>query len=484
MKKYYQIISLIVNIYLFSACSSQIVPDRDIFIKDGETAPTIKLHKYKSVQERPNQNPNLAVALAISGGGSRASNFGIGVMLGLEQIIQENGNNVLQEIDYLSTVSGGGFAGGAYINSLFEHYYTKNDKKYELNQYVNQRIKEDLEHSFMGSVLKNYLNPKIWFTFADDGDILERTIDNTVLGYKRHKTNANLREMPQRSITLGDLFVAKTDTSHKVLFPMMFANGAIMGKMAIFPFSPDILHTYQINGVTHRLKKIHPIDPYDVPLSVGIKASGSFPVLISNTTLISRYNPKFKYLHIVDGGLADNYGYQTALDILKQDKVAQKKVMLIIDANNDGMTKTFSKVQSGTNMFKVFATLPYSGLSAKTATLKPEVFAESSVVEVEPIFLSFNVLLDNNEVLPPEKIDVKKEQKRLIYQLTTNMNNISKKDLQILYELLTNVGTKYTITQDEQDLLLLAGQKIVLMQKDNILGVLKGKESEDKEEEE
>ncbi len=478
MKKSYQIIVFCTSLYLFSSCSQQIIPDRNIFLKDGEPVPTVKLHKYKSAQERPNQNPDLAVALAISGGGSRASNFGVGIMLGLEQIVQANGNNVLQEIDYLSTVSGGGFAGGAYISSLFEQHYDKKDEEYRLKKCLDECIKADLEHSFMGAILRNYLNPTLWITFADDGDALERTVNNTVLGYKRRKHDPALRHTPQRSILLRDLFVAKEDTSREVLFPMMFANGAIMDKMVIFPFSPDILETYKINGVTHQLKKLYPIDPYDVPLSVGIKASGSFPVLISNTTLLSDYDEKYRYLHVVDGGLADNYGYETALDILRQDKVANKKVMIIIDANNEGMTKTFSKTQSGRNMFKVYASLPYSGLSAKSATLKPEVFTESSVADVYPIFMSFNVLIDNNDALPPEKIEVKKEQKRLIEEMENNMDNLSKEDMQILYELLTNIGTKYTITRNEQDLLLLAGQKIVLMQTDKILEALKGVEPE------
>ncbi|MFK7905877.1 MAG: patatin-like phospholipase family protein [Chitinophagales bacterium] len=473
MKKRYKIITVLVSICLLTACNPKIIPDREIFLQDGESVPTVNLSQYKSAQERPNQNADLAVALAISGGGSRASNFGIGIMLGLEQIIQENGNNVLQEIDYLSTVSGGGFAGGAYINSLFEHHYAGKGKKYELNQYVNKRIKEDLEQSFMGAILKNYLNPKLWFTFADDGDALERTVNDKVLGYKRRLSNKSLKDVPQRSIALGDLFIARDDTTREVRFPMMFANGAIMDKMAIFPFCPDILDTYQITSCTHRLKKYYLNDSYEMPLSVGIKASGSFPVLISNTTLESNFHPDFRFLHVVDGGLADNYGYETALDVMEQDHKVKKKVMFIIDANNSGMTKTFSKKQSGRNMFKVYAGLAYSGLSAKSATLKPEVFSESTVVEVEPMFFGFNSLIINNNATPPLKIDVKKEQKRLIYELTTNMDNISNVDLQILYELLVNVGTKYTITSDEQELLLLGGQKIVLLQKQNILDALK-----------
>ena len=473
MRKQYLFGIFTALIFTLSSCSKKIYPDRTLFLKDGEPVPTVQLQQYKSVQERPAQDKNAAVALAISGGGSRASNLGVGVMLGLEQLFRRNGNNVLQEIDYLSTVSGGGFAGGAYVYSLFEHYYSEEARPYSLQHYVDKNIKKELEHSYMGSILKNYLNPKLWFTFADDGDALEKAIDDHVLGRKRRQSDPLLKDkLPKEGLTLGEMFIAK-DSARQVQFPMMFANGAILDKMVIFPFSPDILQQYQICGCTHRMKKSDPVNPYDVPLSVGIKASGSFPVLISNTTLVSEFDEKRKYLHVVDGGLADNYGYETALDVLSQEDVPTK-VMFIVDANNARMTKTFSKKQRGRNMFKVYAALPYSGLDAKSVTLKPEVYAESSSANVEPIFFGFDVLLKDNYAAPPKYIEVKKAQKRIIRELQTNMHNISDADLQVLYELLINIGTKYTITPEEQDLLLLAGQKIVFMQKEEIMRALGG----------
>lgn len=471
MKKNVLFIALGTVLLTLASCNKSIYPDRSLFIKDGDPVPTVQLNHYKSVQLRPNQDPNMAVALAISGGGSRASNLGVGVMLGLEQITLKNGRNVLQEIDYLSTVSGGGFAGGAYINSLFEYHYTNILPRYKLQNYVNAFIQKDLKKSYLGAILKNYFNPKLWFTFADDGDALEKVIDNYVLGYKRRQKYKNLKNLPTRSITLGDLFIAKEDTA-QVRFPMLFANGTVMDNMAIFPFSPDILQAYQICGCTHHCKKNDNIGVYDIPLSVGIKASGSFPVLISNTTLKSTYHPKRPYLHVVDGGLSDNYGYETALDVLKQDSLVQRKVIFIVDANNSRNMPTFSKKQKGRNMFKVYVALPASGLAAKSRTIKPEVMAESTVVEAEPIFFGFDALLLNNSADAPKKVAIKKEQKRLIEELKTNMEHISDSDLQVLYELLSAIGTKYTITPEEQELLLLGGQKIVFLQKDKILKAL------------
>jgi hypothetical protein len=59
-------------------------------------AERVNLARYKSVQTRPGQNPDVAVAVAISGGGERAANYGVGVLLGLEAM------HALKEIDYLA----------------------------------------------------------------------------------------------------------------------------------------------------------------------------------------------------------------------------------------------------------------------------------------------------------------------------------------------------------------------------------------------
>ena len=48
------------------------------------------------------------IGLAISGGGVRSATFGLGLLRGLAQ------GRVLERIDYLSTVSGGGFVGAMF----------------------------------------------------------------------------------------------------------------------------------------------------------------------------------------------------------------------------------------------------------------------------------------------------------------------------------------------------------------------------------
>ncbi len=476
IKTYFYLIFVVV---FAGSCANVIYPDRSQFQKDGEPVPTVTLNKYKSVQERPEQNEKVAVALSISGGGSRAANLGVGIMLGLEQLKLSNTRNALQEIDYISTVSGGGFAGGSYIGALYNHYYYNRSIEFKLSDYWKTNIQEHLAHSYVSDLVKANFHPWYWFTFIDDGDALEKAIDDHVLFYKyRNSKNKKLpkdERKKNRSITLGDLFIDKDSINKKVIFPMMVANGSTLDKMAIFPFAPDVMEDYQIAGYSHRLKNIknkNKMNPYELPLAVGIKASGSFPVLISNTTLMSHYHPERKYLHVIDGAMTDNLGYETAMDILKQDDAVKSKVLFIVDADNAGMRPTFSKKQNAAFSMKVYGRLASSGLDARRNTLTKELLSVGKETGIVPIYFSFNVLIEGNEAVPPPSIDVDEQAPRMIAKMKEDMDALTPLDMQVLYELVTNVGTKYTIEDYEQELLILTGQKIVRMKQDEIIKVL------------
>ena len=456
---------------LFTSCSQNIYPDRSQFLKDGDPVPTINLSYYKSVQERPGQDSTLAVAMAISGGGSRASNFGIGIMLGLEQINTGGGQNMLNQVDYLSTVSGGGFAAGAYVSALYEHRFFNRQELFRLGDYLNRQIREDLAFPYAGVIVRANFNPMLWFSMADDGDALERSIDEHVLGYRRRAKE--VKRKPQ-SLLLGDLFIP-INSREPVRFPMHITNSSTLNTMTIFPFTPDILKEYRINGYTHRLAKVvqDTLDPFQVPLAVGIKSSASFPVLISNTTLHSTYSALRPFLPLIDGAMTDNIGYHTALQILKQEK-APRKILLIVDADAAGNRYTFSKREGAVFSLSVMGRLPSSGLDARRATLVRDIRDVCRQYGITPVFFSFNELLEDADAPLRVEINIKEEQKRLIH-LFREQKQLLPSDRQSLYELLTHISTKLTITDEEQELLLYAGQLIVKMQEPEISLALKRK---------
>ncbi|MDV7401834.1 hypothetical protein RZS08_61005, partial [Arthrospira platensis SPKY1] len=102
-------------------------------------------------------------------------------------------------------------------------------------------IQADLAYSYTGVLLRANFDPRLWLSRADDGDALERAIDEQVLGAGRRRSSSGPRAP---SLLLGDLFVSY-DSPLPVRFPMHIANSSTLNTMHIFPFTPDILQCYQ-----------------------------------------------------------------------------------------------------------------------------------------------------------------------------------------------------------------------------------------------
>ncbi|MEO1448828.1 MAG: patatin-like phospholipase family protein [Bacteroidota bacterium] len=420
---------------------------------------------YRSVQERPKQHAEWAVAMAISGGGSRSANFAMGAMLALEAIQTSDSTTLLDEVDYFSTSSGGGFAAGAYLAARFEEAKYTRDSTWNLPTYYEAVIRPSLKRSYINPLIGAWTNPRVWFSHVDEGDALEKAIDYHILGYKYRRYRFGRKG--NRSLLLGDIFIDK-DSSQVPRFPMLVANGTIYQNMSIFPFAPNILDTFQISGYTHHMRERHGImqmDPYSLPVSVGLKASGSFPVLISNTTLVSNYDPGYPYLHIMDGGVADNIGYKTAVAILQQDTVAKKKFLLIVDADGTGIVPTFGKYENGVFNLIVAFKLPTSGLDSRRAMRKQDITELCLKNDITPVFLNFGAFIEDNPAPAQELIRVKRARRAMINRLADEPDDVTNAELQTLYDLVSDIRTKYTIKRDEQRLLTLAGEQVVRLRK-------------------
>ncbi len=299
--------------------------------------PVVDLSHYENVQKRLGQRSDVAVAVAISGGGMRAANFAAGVLKALEGVkVRGSGgreSNLLREVDYFSTVSGGGLAAGSYI-SLLNTYQLKNPDDASAQAFSFSAMEKKsprgwrtaLSKDYQASLVRALLNP-LMAGPLDRGDILEQRLDDNILG----RANG-------RSLRLSDVFVPKGTLPKS---PYWIANGTVFENGAIFPFTPDVLQKYGINGYNHRLTTRSLNKPEDMPLSVGLKTSASFPVAIPPTTLQSGTDPQHPVIHLLDGGVADNLGVITALRLLNQD-TAKKKILIVIDAYN-GVTEPFSK---------------------------------------------------------------------------------------------------------------------------------------------
>ena len=428
------------------------------------TEPMVNLDTYESVQRRPGQRSDIALAVAISGGGMRAGNFAAGVLKALESI-QVPGpggsrSNLLREVDYFSTVSGGGMAAGSYMTHLLEYRrqhpedasaagFSFAEREKPTSSGGGRYWRNALAQNYQSSLVGSFFNP-LMMTNLDRGDILEGRLDENILGLHDGK-----------SLTLRDIFVPKGGGTPQV--PYWIANGTAYENGAIFPFTPDILTAYHINGYKHRLRNRTLKDPYDLPLSVGLKTSASFPVAIPASTLKSSRDPKNPRLYLLDGGVADNLGIITALRLLRQDKAA-RKLLIVIDAYN-GHTEPFSKEGALPGMIHTALRTTSISLDSSHQRVRNLLGVVGAQTSVQYAVIDFHQAVRKQEeadATEPAATDsifpiLGAEQSAS----KTNDTDMSPQSVQAVFTQALGVGTWFKIQPDKQEVLLKAGQNAV-----------------------
>ena len=324
----------------------------------------VSLSAYKSVQTRAHQRGDIAIAVAASGGGYRAANLTLGVLLGLEKMHGRGlKGNLLQEVDYFSSVSGGGFGVGYYLTQLHNHIDNQNDiVNFSLQQNVDAMLKQDgVVQNPLRADLTEYL-----FFGSDRGLELEK------------KINASLLTTNQGGLKLGDIFVP-AHANQNVQLPYWTTNATIYQNAATLPFTPDVLTRYQVTGFYHDNTRYNLLGQfnqsryaYDIPVAVGVTASASVPFALPTTTLLSNGCVTGQCtLQLLDGGLSDNLGVYTALSMLMQDK-AKIKILLIIDAYK-GSSQPYSKKMTPPESVSLFLRVVTASTDANRAHIKPNI---------------------------------------------------------------------------------------------------------------
>ena len=247
---------------------------------------------------------SLTLIVTFSGGGARAAAFGYGVLDGLRQTpVQWHGSQkmLLDELDLVSGVSGG---------SIIAAYYAAFGKE------TFPAFEQDfLRRNFQDSLVGNLANPgnlhdlsSPWFGRTH---LLAKRLDELYKG----KTFGDLGSQPRLLISATDLSLGSPFEftwsqfalicSDLATVPLSFA---VASSSAVpLALSPMTLKNH--NGTCARdLKKVSPMaqNDYRVRLLRGNQRS----------YLNAAERP---YIHLVDGGLADNLGLRSLLDRSRAD---------------------------------------------------------------------------------------------------------------------------------------------------------------------
>lgn len=260
---------------------------------------------YKTAARAPiSEQPSIAVAVTISGGGARAAAFGLGVLRELKETSFKWEGKTTTLLDSVVMASGvsGGSALAAYFAAYGDSVFTDFEKEFLL---------VDFQSSLIGRAFSPTTMYRLTSPWYGRGNVLAEELDNHIFHGMTFGELRARRSLPNLLITATDLTTG-----------------------APFEFTPE-----QFALICSDLNS--------VPLSFAVAASSAVPIVLSplslknyggecdqssqvSESLSGKNNASARmiqaqaesyldasqrpYLHLVDGGLADNLGIRGLIE--------------------------------------------------------------------------------------------------------------------------------------------------------------------------
>ena len=255
----------------------------------------------------PGNSENLLLYLTFSGGGTRAAALSYGVLEEIrktEVIIDGKKRRLLDEIDGISSVSGGSFTAGYY--GLF-----------------GDRIFEDFESKFLKKniqgalAVRTFLNPINWFrlsaVYFDRSDLAAEYYDKHIFEGK----------------TFGDLAARKgpvilmnaTDMTHGIRVGFsQDAFDAICSDLSLYPVARAAAASSAVPMLLSPISLRNYAGTCGFKLPEGVedvfkrRAVSERQFYLANNIAPFLDSQTKPYIHLVDGGVSDNLGLRAILD--------------------------------------------------------------------------------------------------------------------------------------------------------------------------
>jgi predicted acylesterase/phospholipase RssA len=286
------------------------------------------------------------IGIALSGGGSRAAYFGAAGLEALAHLrVDPNQTSILEQVSYISSVSGGSVAASYYatrkppaavsvlnpdgsLSSEYQNFFdqyrrvmaTNYQRSVELRQFFkvrwfnsNQRatsLAEVLSNSFLGSeTLESF------YEREKRGDSPRLILNSTLYNNGRRVV---MTTVPQEDFRYNFISKLQEELLKKSPHPKPLPESLSKAREALTPL------TFQNEDA----------DPRKIPLAHAVAASASFPFFVGPITI--QIDGEDTYLHAGDGGLFDNQGTESLVQLcLKKidDKKAKRALVIAFDSS-------------------------------------------------------------------------------------------------------------------------------------------------------
>ena len=241
-------------------------------------------------QDASRRDPDF-IALAFSGGGSRAAVFSAAVMFELRR------HGILQRADVLSSASGGSVAAALYTASCDDAQDCPATVNPDLRRtiWTESVVYPLLRQNFIDRWRINCWRPENiirYATYFDRTDVMAETFAETLFGGTRDRENSFLmRDLnPRRPYVI----LNATNNTDSTAVP------------EIFSFTAEGFETLRSR-----------LDLF--PVAYGVAGSAAFPGAFHYVTLRNFATPAEQYIHLMDGGVQDNLGIESLWRILLRD---------------------------------------------------------------------------------------------------------------------------------------------------------------------
>ena len=261
---------------------------------------------YYQTHQRTNNSDENLLLLAFSGGGTRAAAFSYGLLEALRDTTFETDGKqrrLLDEVDVISSVSGGSFTAAAYglygerVFDIFEPAF----------------LKRNVDLALLGQVLNPLHWPGLWSATYGRSDLAAKYYDKILFQNARFQTLAT-NNSPYLVINGTDIA-----TGTRLSFTQHFFD-VLASDLDPYPLSRAVAASSAVPGLLtpitlNNYSGQHPVSPpawvakqYDREAGAAGRQAQALSVFLNGTN--------YPYLHLVDGGVSDNLGLRAYLDVI------------------------------------------------------------------------------------------------------------------------------------------------------------------------
>jgi NTE family protein len=324
----------------FAGCAS-----RPINSPITQVDPNSGYRPHLLMSKRQNNDPQTFFALSFSGGGTRAAAFSYGVLEELRRTeIRINGQTrrLIDEVDLITGVSGGSFTALSYAlhgEKIFSEY--------------EERF---LKRNVQGAITRRALNPLNWWKFiggsagrsefaaeyydeilfenATFGDLLDQQ------GPIAIATGTDLSTGSRLTFLQNDFDLLCSDLNE-----VRLSRAAATSSAVPILLSPVTFNNYGGNCGYEYPSWAQPVTDPDNPVRLSVRAVQRYREM--QNVQDSKNRP---YIHLVDGGVADNIGVRGVLEALENleksaeyrgeigFEVIRRVVLLVVNARSSPRT--------------------------------------------------------------------------------------------------------------------------------------------------